>query len=83
MIILMHEPTEELFLGVIHPDAALFSDYFDIEKAAKEHAAYRAALEKAGAKVLTVRGILLESTIDKDGNAIEGKELDDLRRFAS
>ena len=39
MIILMHEPTDELFLGVMHPDAALFSDYFDIELAAKEHAA--------------------------------------------
>ena len=29
MIILMHEPTDELFLGVMHPDAALFADYFD------------------------------------------------------
>lgn len=79
----MHEPTDELFLGVMHPDAALFSDYFDIDKAAKEHAAYRAELEKAGAKVLTVRQILLEGTIDKNGNPIEGPELTMLREFAS
>lgn len=83
MIILMHEPTDELFLGVIHPDAALFSDYFDIELAAKEHEAYRKALEKVGAKVLTVREILLEGTLTKEGRPIEGKELSELRAFAS
>ena len=79
----MHEPTDELFLGVIHPDAALFSDYFDIELAAKEHEAYRKALEKVGAKVLTVREILLEGTLDKAGRPVEGKELSELRAFAS
>ena len=79
----MHEPTDELFLGVMHPDAALFSDYFDIELAAKEHADYRAALERAGAKVLTVRQILLEGTLDKQGRPVEGKDLADLRKFAS
>lgn len=83
MIILMHEPTDELFLGVIHPDAALFSDYFDIDKVVKEHANYRKELEKVGAKVLTVRQILLEGTLDENDNAIEGKELDSLREFAS
>ena len=83
MIVLMHEPTDELFLGVMHPDAALFSDYFDIELAAKEHADYRAALERAGAKVLTVRQILLEGTLDKQGRPVEGKDLADLRKFAA
>ncbi len=83
MIILMHEPTDELFLGVMHPDAALFSDYFDIELAAKEHAEYRKALEHCGAKVLTVRQILLEGTLDKQGRPVEGKDLNDLRAFAS
>lgn len=83
MIILMHEPTDELFLGVMHPDAALFSDYFDIELAAKEHAEYRKALENVGAKVLTVRQILLEGTIDSNGRPVMGKELNELRDFAS
>lgn len=83
MIVLMHEPTDELFAGVIHPDAALFSDYFDIEKAAREHAGYRAALERAGAKVLTVREILLDGTLDSVGNPVEGEPLEQLREFAS
>ena len=83
MIILMHEPTEELFPGVIHPDAALFSDYFDIDKAAKEHANYRRELKQFGAEVLTVREILLEGTLDEEGNPVEGKPLDDLRTLAS
>lgn len=79
----MHEPTDELFLGVMHPDAALFSDYFNIEQAAAEHAGYRRELEKFGARVLTVRQILLKGTLDDNGNAIPGKELDSLREFAS
>ena len=49
MTILMHEPTEELFLGVIHPDAALFSDYFNTEEASAEHEFYRRKLKEAGA----------------------------------
>lgn len=83
MIILMHEPTEELFPGVIHPDAALFSDYFDIDKAAKEHANYRRELKRFGAEVLTVREILLDGTLDENGNPMEGQPLDDLRALAS
>ncbi len=83
MIILMHEPTEELFPGVIHPDAALFSDYFNIEQAAKEHANYRRELKRFGAQVLTVREILLDGTLDEEGNPVEGKALEDLRRLAS
>lgn len=83
MTILMHEPTEELFLGVIHPDAALFSDYFNTEQASSEHEYYRKKLKEAGAEVRTVREILLEGTLDKDGNAIEGEALNNLRRFAA
>lgn len=79
----MHEPTDELFLGVIHPDAALFEDYFDVDKAAKEHCNYREKLTEAGAKVLTVREILLQGTLDKNGEPIEGNKLDELRSFAS
>ena len=79
----MHEPSEELFLGVIHPDAALFADYFNIDLASKEHANYRNELRKAGADVRTVREILLEGTIDAKGNAVEGPALDALREFAA
>ncbi len=79
----MHEPTEELFLGVIHPDAALFADYFNVNHASREHRYYREQLRKAGADVRTVRDILLEGTIDADGNTIEGEALEELRGFAS
>lgn len=82
MTILMHEPTEELFLGVIHPDAALFADYFNVDRASWEHRNYRRELTEAGARVLTVREILLEGTIDEEGNAVEGPALDALRAFA-
>ncbi len=78
----MHEPTEELFLGVIHPDAALFADYFNVDRASWEHRNYRRELTEAGARVLTVREILLEGTIDEEGNAVEGPALDALRAFA-
>ena len=36
--ILMHTPGQELFNGVIHPTAGLFENYFDVDKAAEEHA---------------------------------------------
>ena len=82
MTILMHEPTEELFLGVIHPDAALFADYFNVDQASREHRNYRKALTEAGARVLTVREVLLDGTLDGEGNAVEGPALDALRTFA-
>ncbi|MBR4924990.1 MAG: hypothetical protein IKZ61_04475 [Prevotella sp.] len=63
-VILMHTPGEELFNGVIHPLAALFEDYFDVEEAAKEHRGYIEMLEANGIKVLTVRDILNEICID-------------------
>lgn len=79
----MHEPTEELFLGVIHPDAALFADYFNVDQASREHENYRRRLKEAGADVRTVREILLDGTLDGEGNALEGAPLDALREFAS
>lgn len=79
----MHEPTEELFLGVIHPAAALFADYFNVDQASKEHENYRNRLKETGADVRTVREILLEGTLDGEGNALEGAPLDSLREFAS
>lgn len=80
--ILMHTPGDELFLGIVHPDVALFEKPFSIEQAAREHRNYIHLLEKSGAKVHTVVGTLLEGTIDKNGRTIEGPELDELRRFA-
>jgi arginine deiminase len=79
--ILMHTPGDELFLGVIHPAAALFERAFDIQVAAKEHEKYIERLRAEGAKVYTVTQVLLSGTVDEDGKAVEGPELDQLREF--
>lgn len=82
-VIVMHEPKEELFVGTMHPSAALFMDYFNAEKAAEEHEAYQEILRKMGANVITVKELLLKGCVDKEGNVIEGAELDALRDFAA
>ena len=61
-LILTHDPGEELFLGALHPAAALFREHIDIPELIAEHATYRKVLEEAGARVLTVRQILLDGT---------------------
>ncbi len=80
--VLMHTPGDELFLGVVHPDAALFERPFSVEKAAQEHQRYIGHLRSEGAKVHTVVQTLLAGTLDKSETPIPGKHLDDLRAFA-
>ena len=63
-MILMHTPGQELFDGVIHPTAALFEHYFDVEKAAEEHRGYIRMLEANGIRVHTVTEILNEVSLD-------------------
>ena len=70
-LILTHDPGEELFLGALHPAAALFREHIDIPELIAEHATYRRVLEEAGARVLTVRQILLDGT-GADGNLPTG-----------
>ncbi len=62
--ILMHTPGQELFNGVIHPTAGLFENYFDVDKAAEEHAEYIKMLEENGIRVHRVSDILSEVGID-------------------
>lgn len=62
--ILMHTPGSELFNGVIHPTAALFENYFDVDKAAAEHEHYIRMLEQNGIRVHRVTDILAEVGID-------------------
>lgn len=62
--ILMHTPGQELFNGVIHPTAGLFENYFDVDKAAEEHAEYIKMLEGNGICVHRVSDILSEVGID-------------------
>ena len=71
-LILTHDPGEELFLGALHPAAALFREHIDIPELIAEHATYRKVLEEAGARVLTVRQILLDGT-GADGKPADGR----------
>ncbi len=80
--VLMHTPEEELFVGVIHPEAALFERAFDVAGAAAEHRAYRRLLEERGVRVHTVMEALLSGTVDEEGRPVEGEALEDLRAFA-
>ena len=80
--ILMHTPGEELFLGVIHPAAALFEKPFAMDKAASEHRDYIRTLEHRGVKVSTVVATLLAGTLDAQLEPIEGLPLRQLRDFA-
>lgn len=56
--ILVHTPGFELFDGVIHPEAALFEKYFDIDAAADEHREFIEALRTEGIDVYNVKDIL-------------------------
>jgi len=80
--VLVHTPGEELFLGVIHPEAALFERAFSIQGAAAEHRAYIDLLRQSGARVHTVVETLLQGTVDATGRAVPGEALDELRAFA-
>lgn len=80
--VLVHTPGEELFAGVIHPEAALFERAFGLGDAAAEHRAYIRLLQKQGARVHTVVGTLLAGTVDGKGRAVPGPALDALREFA-
>lgn len=82
-IILVHDPKDELFLGVLHPDAALFADYLDVREANREHRHFQHILDKCGFDVRAVRKILVDGTMDKRGKPVPGKPLDDLKEFAS
>lgn len=82
-LILMHEPGREVFLGVLHPDAALFVDYMDLNKIVLEHQYYKKQLTDTGAKVITIRDILLDGTIDNKGYTVEGDKLNELRKLAA
>lgn len=63
-VILMHTPGQELYDGVIHPAAALYENYFDIDAAAAEHRGYIQALRRQGIRVHTVEDVLM--SMDRD-----------------
>lgn len=81
-VVIMHEPSSELYYGVLHPHAALFDTYFNAPKAAIEHQEYRELLQKNGIDVLTIKEVLLKNVVDAFGEPVEGPELEEFRLFA-
>ncbi len=80
--ILMHTPGDEVFMGVLHPEAALYEKPFSLKIADAEHLKYIERLRKRGAEVYRVVDMLLKGTIDKQGRPTPSPELDALRKFA-
>ena len=81
-VVIMHEPSSELYYGVLHPHAALFDTYFNASKAAKEHKEFRELLRGNDIDVFTIKEILLKNVVDASGEPIEGLELDEFRQFS-
>lgn len=63
-LILMHQPGDELYDGVIHPAAALYEHCFNVEAASAEHKGYQEMLRQNNITVLTVREVLMEVDIE-------------------
>jgi arginine deiminase len=82
-VALLHTPADELFYGVLHPDAALFERAFSLTGARDEHHHYIKALGAAGVQVFTVTGVLLTGTLDEAGHAVAGPDVDALRALAA
>ncbi len=80
--VLMHKPSNELYYGIIHPNAALFDTYFNPDQAAIEHQKFQELLTSNGVDVITLKSVLLKGTLDKNQQIIKGKHLDNLRDFA-
>jgi arginine deiminase len=80
--IVMHQPGEEIFLGLVHPDAALFAQPFSLDGAIREHENFVCLLRDSGARVFKLTDILLAGAVDSDGHVIQGKPLADLQQFA-
>lgn len=80
--ILMHTPGDEVFMGILHPEAALYEKTFNLKIARAEHLKYIERLREHGAKVYRVVDVLLEGTVDAQGRTRLSTELDELRKFA-
>lgn len=82
--IILHTPGDELFYGCLHGIAALYEKTpFDRHCLIQEHQSYVKLLKRLKIKVLLLKDILLDGTVDAGGNPAKGQPLDNLIRFAS
>lgn len=76
-VVVVCEPGLQKSMGALHPAAALYERFVNIESSISEHAAFRNTLRDKGIKVLTVREILrhglenLRCRIDLEDLAME------------
>lgn len=82
-LVLMHSPGDEVFMGILHPAAALFEKPLNLTVAEQQHLRYIERLRGQGAEVYRVVDLLLRGTVDKGGEAVPGPDLDALRAFAA
>ena len=80
--VVVHTPGEEVFVGVVHPAAALFERAFSLSDAAREHEGYVSLLEKSGARVHRLVDILLDGTLNENDRPVPGDALTALQDFA-
>jgi len=77
--IIMHTPGGELFFGVLQPSSALFqNEPINRYKVKAQHKEYVSTLEKQGIKVLTIKDILLEGTLNENDELVKGLKLEEL-----
>jgi arginine deiminase len=81
--VIVHTPGEEVFVGVIHPDAALFEKAFSLEGARREHGQFICLLKRNGARVFRLVDVLQAGTLDADRQPVQGPALTQLREFAA
>ena len=80
--VIVHTPGEEVFLGLVHPAAALFERPFSLDRARQEHSRFICLLDRHGARVYRLVDILLSGTINDRGEPLTGESLSQLRGLA-
>eukprot|EP01122_Echinamoeba_exundans_P014054 TRINITY_DN6288_c0_g1_i1.p1 TRINITY_DN6288_c0_g1~~TRINITY_DN6288_c0_g1_i1.p1 ORF type:complete len:960 (-),score=226.78 TRINITY_DN6288_c0_g1_i1:65-2857(-) len=73
--VVLHDPGLPNAMGSYHPNGSLYEKPLDLAAAQAQHARFRAELEKAGCKVMTVREIL---AMDCDTDVVARVKLEDL-----
>lgn len=81
--VVVHTPGEEVFVGVVHPDAALFETAFSLEGAKREHGRFLCLLKRNGARVFRLTDVLLAGTLDADRRPVPGPPLAMLQELAA
>lgn len=76
--ILMHEPGDEVYFGLLHATSALFERPFDRYAAIREHQCYQHTLQAKRVRVHLAKNLLLDDAVDKFGNRVSSTALDQL-----